>query len=471
MLTQTVRALGVPVRGSSAPACRILGNTCSRGLATSASYDAVIVGAGVIGNAIALELSRKGWRTLNVDTGPGVGFGSTAASCGIIRTMYSVLDSVKLAHEGYHLWSQWADHIAGADEAGAAPFTKCIGAVPRCESSAAFMQRGISSHDTLGIPYEIIDNAAFQERFPWMDINTYGPPVPLASDEFGKVTGSMDGALMNPTTGYVSDTVLATQNLLRASEAHGGAFRFKTTVTAVLKSQGRVAGVQLSDGSEVSARVVINASGPWSMELNRLAFSGDAPADDSIVKTRPMRVEVAYPQAPPEIVPGRDDCWVGDFDTGVYFRTATAGRLCIGSIEPVCDDQHDLASVDEFEEGFGDPWQRQVYRAALRIPTLGVPNSASGVSHMYDKSDDFTPIYDKTALPGFYTAIGTSGNQFKNCGVVGQLMAHLVEACENGQDHDADPVQFQLPLTKEILNVGAFSRLRCSLATSQGVLG
>lgn len=92
---------------------------------------------------------------------------------------------------------------------------------------------------------------------------------------------------------------------------------------------------------------------------------------------------------------------------------------------------------------------------------------------MYDKSDDFTPIYDKTALPGFYTAIGTSGNQFKNCGVVGQLMAHLVEACENGHDHDREPVQFQLPITQHTLHLGTFSRLRGqgSLATSKGVLG
>eukprot|EP00913_Durusdinium_trenchii_P010198 g9560.t1 len=31
------------------------------------SYDAIIIGAGVIGNSIALELSRNGWRTLNID--------------------------------------------------------------------------------------------------------------------------------------------------------------------------------------------------------------------------------------------------------------------------------------------------------------------------------------------------------------------------------------------------------------------
>ena len=40
-------------------------------------YDAIIVGAGVIGSAIAFELAKKGWRTLNVDKLPAAGYGST----------------------------------------------------------------------------------------------------------------------------------------------------------------------------------------------------------------------------------------------------------------------------------------------------------------------------------------------------------------------------------------------------------
>jgi sarcosine oxidase, subunit beta len=33
-------------------------------------------------------------------------------------------------------------------------------------------------------------------------------------------------------------------------------------------------------------------------------------------------------------------------------------------------------------------------------------------------------------VDGFYMAIGTSGNQFKNAAAVGRLMAELIEACE-----------------------------------------
>jgi sarcosine oxidase subunit beta len=87
-------------------------------------------------------------------------------------------------------------------------------------------------------------------------------------------------------------------------------------------------------------------------------------------------------------------------------------------------------------------------------------------------SDDWIPIYDRSALDGFYLAIGTSGNQFKTAPAVGELMATLIEACENGVDHDCEPVQFHLPRTGHNIGLGFFSRNRTPiLASSHSVLG
>ena len=55
------------------------------------NYDAIIIGAGIIGASIALELSRKGYRTLNLDKLGVAGAGSTVNSCAIVRTHYSTL--------------------------------------------------------------------------------------------------------------------------------------------------------------------------------------------------------------------------------------------------------------------------------------------------------------------------------------------------------------------------------------------
>ena len=53
---------------------------------------AVVVGAGIIGAAIALELSRNGYTVTVVDAGPGPGTGSTSASSAIVRYHYANFD-------------------------------------------------------------------------------------------------------------------------------------------------------------------------------------------------------------------------------------------------------------------------------------------------------------------------------------------------------------------------------------------
>ena len=94
-----------------------------------------------------------------------------------------------------------------------------------------------------------------------------------------------------------------------------------------------------------------------------------------------------------------------------------------------------------------------------------------GVAGCYDVTDDWVPIYDRSSLDGFYMAVGTSGNQFKNAPVVGQIMRDIIEACEAGHDHDADPVQVDCHRTGLMLDTGHYSRRRAPATTSGTVLG
>ena len=83
------------------------------------NYDAIIIGAGVIGCALALELARRGHRTLNVDKASAAGSGSTSNSCAIVRFSYSTVAGVNFSWEGCQYWKHWAEHI-GSDEIGRA---------------------------------------------------------------------------------------------------------------------------------------------------------------------------------------------------------------------------------------------------------------------------------------------------------------------------------------------------------------
>ena len=49
-----------------------------------------------------------------------------------------------------------------------------------------------------------------------------------------------------------------------------------------------------------------------------------------------------------------------------------------------------------------------------------------GLQVLLRVADDWTPIYDRTDAPGFYVAMGTSGNSFKNAPLAGCFLAAIV---------------------------------------------
>jgi glycine/D-amino acid oxidase-like deaminating enzyme len=105
------------------------------------------------------------------------------------------------------------------------------------------------------------------------------------------------------------------------------------------------------------------------------------------------------------------------------------------------------------------------------VPEFGVPHRPVGLAALYDVSDDWVPIYDRSAVPGWYMACGTSGNQFKNAPLAGRFMKAIVDAVESGHDHDHDPVRFVGERTGRSIDLGAFSRRRAPASTSGTVMG
>jgi sarcosine oxidase subunit beta len=91
----------------------------------SNSFDAVIIGAGIIGAATALALARAGRKVLAVEKLPASGYGSTGASCAIIRPYYSTVDGSALAYESHFYWRDWAEFLGVEDERGLAKYHDC----------------------------------------------------------------------------------------------------------------------------------------------------------------------------------------------------------------------------------------------------------------------------------------------------------------------------------------------------------
>ena len=430
-------------------------------------YDAIVIGAGIIGACTALELSRRGHRTLNVDALPAAGYGSTGSSCAIIRTHYSTFDGAALAYEGYFYWKNWEDYLGTADERGLAKFHD-IGAVVMKSKLNGQLRTICKNMDALGIPYEEWDAVKLKQKLPLYDVRQFAPVRRPEHPQFGQSSGEhVSGAVYFPAAGYISDPQLATHNVQRAAEAKGAAFLFNSKVVAIPQEDGRVLGVTLEDGTQIRAPVVINIAGPHSYLVSRMAGVEEA----MNIKTRALRQEVAHVPAPEGFDFEANGFVTSDSDIGCYCRPEIGNQILIGSEDPECDER-EWVDPNDYNREFTEQWKAQVYRVAQRIPALGIPSRMKGVVDLYDVADDWIPIYDKSHVRGFYMAIGTSGNQFKNAPVAGAMMAELIERCEAGHDHDKDPVQLENHYTQGSVNIGFYSRLReVNQESSFSVLG
>ena len=428
--------------------------------------DAVVIGAGVIGSSVALELARGGRRVVVVDKGPGAGTGSTSASSSIVRYSYSTRDAILTSWEAAQMWFDWSGHLGVTDPDGMARFIEAGNLILRTTGyDGAAM---LPWWDRFGIPYELLDTDALKRRYPGLDIGKYYPPKRIDDPSFADDAAGELSAILCLRGGFVDDPMLAAKNLAFAAASLGATFRFRTEVVAIRHDHGVVLGVELADGGVIDAPVVVNVGGPHSSRINRLA----GVADEMTIAHRPLRQEVFTAPAPAGWRVEDGAPFVSDLDVGQYFRPQLGGTLLVGGTEPECDELHWIDDPDVWSEyPTVETWETAMIRLARRVPDFGMPTRPVGLAALYDASDDWVPIYDRSSLHGFFMACGTSGNQFKNAPIAGRFMREIVDATMSGHDHDRDPIQFRGALTGETIDLGAFSRQRPPADTSGTVMG
>lgn len=423
-------------------------------------HECVVVGAGVIGCSIALALTKAGRSCLVIDALPSAGYGSTSASAAIIRPYYSTFAGTALAHEGHHRWLAWCDDAT--HQAEGLHYEQC-GCIMLKTVENGELKLTASLLARAGVSYSELDPDQLKARMPGLVVDSFHPPRRIEDLTFGVPNQRrLRGALLCPG-GYINDPQLATQQIAAAAKSAGARFLFGRRLVAINADDSKVQSITLEDGAEVRVDVLINAAGPHSAKVNALA--GVDPS--RTIVTRAMIQEVNQLPRPANYADQTAGYILTDTDVGVYMRPEGGRHLLVGSLEPECDPVR-WVDPDAFTPQMSEQWTNQAWRAALRFPGLAIPNQAQGIVALYDVSDDWLPIYDSSDIPGFYMAIGTSGNQFKNALVVGDIMATLVV---NGWEAEFAP-PFDLPMTGQKIDLKVFSRRRAlNRQSSFSVLG
>ena len=182
-------------------------------LAAGGAADAVVVGSGVIGSAVALELARAGRDVLVLDKAGGPGHGSTCASSAVIRFLYSTYDTVATSWEAKFMWEQWADHLGlpGFEPLADPPVLSRFHrtGMLHLDVPAVPWTEGMRLLESAGVPCEHLGPDELAARFPHLDTGAYWPNKPVADDAFWDDAEARLGAIHTPDAGYMDDPRLA----------------------------------------------------------------------------------------------------------------------------------------------------------------------------------------------------------------------------------------------------------------------
>ncbi|HXS69817.1 MAG TPA: FAD-dependent oxidoreductase [Candidatus Polarisedimenticolia bacterium] len=204
----------------------------------SQSYDIVIVGAGIVGAACAMECSRGGLRTLVLDRGPIAG-GTTAAGMGHLVVMDDSEAQFALTSFSRRLWHEIRPRLPREVE-----FDACGTLwVASDDEEMAEVRRKEKFYHERGVRVEVLDEKG---------VAKWEPNLRPAMAGGLRV---LDDAVVYPPC--------AAQFFLEEAKKSGTELRTGVAVKALLPEGG----VELADGSKISCGRSVSAGGPWSPEL------------------------------------------------------------------------------------------------------------------------------------------------------------------------------------------------------------
>jgi glycine/D-amino acid oxidase-like deaminating enzyme len=200
------------------------------------TFDAVIVGAGIVGAACAMEFARDGMNLAIVEKNE-IGGGATAAAMGHVVVLDDSPAQLALTRYSQLLWQKMAGELPREAEY-AQPGTLWVAAD---DEEMQEVWRKDRIYREQGIPCQVLEGPALARIEP-------------------ALRGGLAGALAVAEDAVVLSQAAAQFFLHQALATKGTLYR--ETVTTM--GSGKVL---LSSGEELHARVLVNAAGEWAAEL------------------------------------------------------------------------------------------------------------------------------------------------------------------------------------------------------------
>lgn len=358
--------------------------------------DVIIIGAGVIGLSIALELAKRGTKVRLLDRGaPGAEASSAAA--GVLGVQHDLVEDgpfARLCFASIELFPRWAAALVEATGIDVGYRRSGGLAVALTEDQLDAAKRDVAWQASIGYSSDVLDGDAARSLEPGFCPEVVGA-VRFASD-----------ARVDPPS--------LVKALRFAAERAGVEVRAGAYVRRVIVEGDRARGVVLADGSVERAAVVVLAAGSWS------ALIEGAPLREGSV--RPARGQII------ELLTGAPHVRHIVYGPGFYLSPRDDGRLLVGST------MEDVGFRPGVTAGAVEALLAAAFRVMPSLAEAGVGRLWSGFR---PRAEGDLPLLGATSIPGFFVATGHFRSGVILAPITAAIMANLIEGSPSPVDSGA----------------------------------
>jgi sarcosine oxidase, subunit beta len=356
------------------------------------TFDAIVIGAGVIGTSTAYHLAALGAKKVLVLDRTMIGAGTTSQSSGILRTHYSVQENVELARLSWDVFTGFAEYLD--DEEASAGLVKC-GYLIAAPDGAKLepLKASIEGQQTQGIEVRILDKKQAVEL------------LPIAQFDDAALIG------FEPEAGFADAYMVAT-SFAKAARRRGVVFKENVNVSSLIVENGKVKGVKTSAG-DFATDTVISTQNIWTTEL-----AGWTGATLPVSAERHTVLSLEAPQPYTFSMPVFKDLGSPGM---LYCRSYGGSQMLVSEgtvgemLATPSNEQGDI-SLDYIVH-IGE-------QVAARFPSYDAAGLASSWTGVYDVTPDWNPVLGRLpGIEGLVMGFGFSGHGFKLSPAVGKVLA------------------------------------------------
>ncbi|QGU94023.1 FAD-dependent oxidoreductase [Clostridium bovifaecis] len=380
-------------------------------------FDVVIVGAGVIGSSIARELSKYDLKTCVLEKGSDVATGTSKANSGIVHAGFDAKPNTlkgKLNAKGNAMFDKLSKELDF-------PF-KRNGSLVLCfdKNDINKLYELKEKGENNGVPnLQVLDREKLLELEP-------------------NLNEKVAAALYAPTGGIVCPyemTIAYAEN----AYTNGVEFKLNTEVKNIKKTETGF--VVETDKGDIESKVVINAAGLFSDDLNNMvsenkieiiARKGEYCLFDKVAGSLAERTLFQLPTK---------------MGKGVLVTPTVDGNLLIGPNAVDIEDKTDLSTT---QEGLDDILDKAKL-TFKEIPMRQIITSFSGL-RSHSTADDFI-IGEAEDVPGFINVAGVESPGLSSTPAIAEMVEGIVvEKLSPAKNEDFNPVRHGIPKFREMNN-------------------